>query len=472
LEDYGTFFLPAIAGHGRNEERRCLMTRTLPPRPDFTQLKHQAKDLLRAHERKDASACPALRRLRRFASADDAGILAQPLALHEAQYALALEYGFASWNALKRYVEKVTGRPSPVRREKDRTYVAGLEGHGIGCKDEHDNSVIACIAGVMAALGEDFSYPYLMGASGAAFRVQLHQPNWCPSAACAPCGYDCVPGAMAVTGYRLTWISTGIPGPAFGKCEPRPEGVVKAGPAIATSIERGVPVIFGSEESGLVVGYRPDGQRILRPYEHQKDGYVDTDKWPWETGIIEPHDIPVNRHEAVVNSLRLAVTLANAERFEHYLSGFAALQKWADDLLDESRFAGLTDKNWFEPAHANGYCYPCLWSARLNAEKYLREVAGEFEEPVRSRLLELAGLYQRMHETLSRTKPDFECVWSLQPWMLKSPANWTLAIRQKESDLLREALAIERQAISGIEKVLTLLDQPAPSKKESHHGKN
>ena len=103
------------------------MSRTLPPRPDFTQLKHQAKDLLRAHEHKDAAACAVLRRLRQFSAknASDDAILAQPLALHEAQYALAMDYGFTSWNAMKRYVEKVTGRPSLVRREKDRTYIIG-----------------------------------------------------------------------------------------------------------------------------------------------------------------------------------------------------------------------------------------------------------------------------------------------------------------------------------------------------------
>ena len=67
------------------------MARPLPPRPDLTQLKHQAKDLLRAHERKDPGACPPLRRLRRFASADDAGILAGGLALHEAHVGRHLE---------------------------------------------------------------------------------------------------------------------------------------------------------------------------------------------------------------------------------------------------------------------------------------------------------------------------------------------------------------------------------------------
>jgi len=450
------------------------MSRTLPPRPDFTQLRHQAKDLLRAHERSDAGVCGVLRRLRRFASADDSAILARPLALHEAQYALAMDYGFASWNALKRYVEKVTGRPSPVRRERNRTYVTGLEAHGIGCKDEHDNSVIACIAGVMAALGEHFSYPYLLGASGAAFRVQMRHPGWCPSAACAPCGYDCVPGAMAVTGYRLNWIDTRRDGKWL------PDGLKQALETVPASVDRGVPVIISDKESGLIVGYRDDGRLIVRPYEHRQDGYTDPEllapagaapesladtpadgDWAWGVGIVEPADVPMDRSEAVADSLRLAVKLARTERFGDYLSGFVAMEHWAADLLDDARFDALTDDNWFPVAHANGYCYPSLWSARLNAERYLGEVASEFAEPVRSRLSELAGLYGRMHRTLARTRPEFNCVWSLQPWELKSPANWTREIRAKESQLLREMLAIEREAVAKVEALLPLLAPPA-----------
>lgn len=447
------------------------MSRTLPPRPDFTQLKHQAKDLPRAHKRKDASVCGVLRRLRRFASADAAEILASPLALHEAQYALAMEYGFASWNALKRHVEKVTGRSNPVRHEKGRTYVTGLEKHGIGCKDAHDNSMIASIAGVMQAMGEEeLTYEYLMGASGAAFRVQMAEPTWCPSAACAGPGYNCIPGAMAVTGYRLTWIDTQRDDKWLD------DGMKKALQAVPASIDRGVPVIATGKESSLVVGYHQDGNLIIRPYELHKDGYQDIevfdasgepkwvfgngkwDDWVWTVAIVEPQDVPMDRREAVVNSLRLAVKLAKNERFGQYFSGFAALQYWIEGLLDDSRFDALTEDNWSVMAHANGYCYPSLWSARFNAEKYLRSVADDYEAPIKSRLLELAGLYQRMHQTLARTKPEFDCIWSLQPWMLKSPSNWTLAIRQKESDLLRETLVIEEQAIEKIESLIGLLE--------------
>jgi len=306
----------------------------------------------------------------------------------------------------------------------------------------------------MAALGEDFSYPYLMGVSGAAFRVQMHQPNWCPSAPCAVVGYDCVPGAMKATGYKLSWMPVQR---ASDKEQAKAQGL----PTLQASIERGIAVIYSSEEASLAVGFGQNGQRIIRQYVANGPGYVTTDDWPWYIGVIEPHELPMERRAVVAQSLHLAVTLAKTERFGQYHSGFAALRKWADDLEDDARFDALTQGNWFPIAHGNGYCYGSLWSARFNAERYLREVAEGYEDLAKSRLLDLAGLYQQMHQTLARTKPEFECIWSLQPWNLKSPASWTRAVRLKEAALLREALQIEQQAIPEIEKLLPLLEDPA-----------
>jgi ankyrin repeat protein len=62
-------------------------TRSLPPRPNLDQLKHQAKELLRRE--------PQTGRLR------------------DAQRALAQEYGFASWDALRAHVESIAGPAAP-----------------------------------------------------------------------------------------------------------------------------------------------------------------------------------------------------------------------------------------------------------------------------------------------------------------------------------------------------------------------
>ena len=87
------------------------MPRALPPRPNLDQLKHQAKDVLKAHHAGDAPACGVLRRVPKLAGASDAELLAAAVTLNDAQFALAQEYGFKNWGALKRHMESAGPNP-------------------------------------------------------------------------------------------------------------------------------------------------------------------------------------------------------------------------------------------------------------------------------------------------------------------------------------------------------------------------
>ena len=66
---------------------------TLPARPDLDQLRHQAKDLLRAARAGDTTAAARIR------------AVSGRQTLAGAQLAVAREYGFAGWRALKTEVE-------------------------------------------------------------------------------------------------------------------------------------------------------------------------------------------------------------------------------------------------------------------------------------------------------------------------------------------------------------------------------
>ena len=103
------------------------MSRKLPPRPNLDQLKNQAKDILKAHERKEAGVCPQLRVLNRFAKSSDAEILAGELNLADAQFILAMEYGFKSWGEMKTHVESAGASPPFVKMED----LAGLGNRSI-----------------------------------------------------------------------------------------------------------------------------------------------------------------------------------------------------------------------------------------------------------------------------------------------------------------------------------------------------
>jgi ankyrin repeat protein len=81
----------------------------LPARPDLDQLRHQAKDLLRAAKRGDAEA------LARIRTVSDRLILAS------AQLAVAREYGFAGWARLKTEVDR-----RDILNSRDLTRLAAL----------------------------------------------------------------------------------------------------------------------------------------------------------------------------------------------------------------------------------------------------------------------------------------------------------------------------------------------------------
>lgn len=99
------------------------MTTSLPQRPDWGHLKRQAKSLLKAHRHGDTATCPILRRLHRFSDAPDANIVASEVKLNEVQFALALDYGFSSWNALKRHVELLGKTGSRMEHKEIEQYI-------------------------------------------------------------------------------------------------------------------------------------------------------------------------------------------------------------------------------------------------------------------------------------------------------------------------------------------------------------
>jgi len=92
------------------------VTKSLPERPSLEHLKQEAKSLLRSF-RSGAPECVAvLRNLSRFSGKSDAEVLASDLVLAEAQYALALEYGFESWDKLRTHTMEKEALPG---KQKD-----------------------------------------------------------------------------------------------------------------------------------------------------------------------------------------------------------------------------------------------------------------------------------------------------------------------------------------------------------------
>lgn len=89
------------------------MTRQLPARPNLEHLKAQAKDLLDAHCRGEPRALERIRAsVPAFARMSDEQLARAPFALHDAQSAIAREYGFVSWTDLRGKVAAVSAGSS------------------------------------------------------------------------------------------------------------------------------------------------------------------------------------------------------------------------------------------------------------------------------------------------------------------------------------------------------------------------
>ncbi len=80
------------------------MTRVLPPQPDLDHLKNEAKSLHKSHAQRETDVCQLLRHLHRFAGVSDEEILSAEVSRTDVQFALAMDYGFDSWQAMRRTV--------------------------------------------------------------------------------------------------------------------------------------------------------------------------------------------------------------------------------------------------------------------------------------------------------------------------------------------------------------------------------
>lgn len=83
--------------------------RPLPSNPNLDHLKHQAKDLLKAHAAHSPEIAQRIREFHpRFHHSTDAEIFHAGLKLSDAHLTIARESGFPSWTRLKRHIEKPT----------------------------------------------------------------------------------------------------------------------------------------------------------------------------------------------------------------------------------------------------------------------------------------------------------------------------------------------------------------------------
>jgi hypothetical protein len=329
-----------------------------------------------------------------------------------------------------------------VRREGDRVWLEGVNGWFVG---DRESSVHAAQAASMEAAGEDIPYAYLLGVSGLAFRMQVSKEGLCPSSPHSFCGYPC----HARSSKALPWT--------LKLFEVKPEdveGVAAARQAVAESIDRGVPVQYGSEEDGIIVGYQKGGSEWICFHPLREGGtetFVET-TWPWGILLfVEPKKELPGRRELALGALEQAVEMAGTPEAGDYTLG---LRAW-DDYLAKLRALQSADEGSRRGAMlGNSWIFECLAQYRGAAAQYLRDVAGEFDPRAAGHLLNAAELYERISNEVLRDKEHCLLTTAPLPWSLGEGETWTSEMRADQIARLERALPLERQAIQEIKEAL------------------
>ena len=141
------------------------MVKSLPPNPSVRQLKIQAKDLLKAHRNGVEAVCETLRLLRRFSGSSPGDVLGSTISLKEAQFAVALSYGFRGWKQLMEEVQAT---------DDDRTAAKSTDVREILIVDDEPMILDVLVKFVRELLPELSVYPIVTAEDGA---EALHHIN-------------------------------------------------------------------------------------------------------------------------------------------------------------------------------------------------------------------------------------------------------------------------------------------------------
>lgn len=332
-----------------------------------------------------------------------------------------------------------------ILRDGDRVWLEGVESWFCGTKH---SSVHAAQESVMKAVGEDVPYEYLLGVSGLAFRMQIFKLSLCPGSPHAFVGYQCVERASRALPWDYEF---------FDAKPEETERVKQERQAVKESIDRGVPVQYGIEEDGIVVGYAKDGEEWICYHTFHDKGnttFIET-RVPWGVMVFtkRKETLPVRR-ELVLESLRQALDMAHAPETNNCYLGFEAWEHYIK-IVEGLDAAGEEAQR--ECIHANAWIYECLAGYRRDAGKYLRMVASDFPPVVASHLEKAAALYTRMSdEVLTADKGTLEI--APYGWSLKPGQTWSSEMRADQVRRLRESLSLEREALAEIEAALVSSD--------------
>ncbi len=315
---------------------------------------------------------------------------------------------------------------------------------------EYASSVHGAQARILETLGIPPTYDDLICYGAFAFRVQAHE-EMCPSAGHPAPGFMCIENSNRALPWREQSYF------AFPWDAPREDQVAfeaDACAAIKDSIDRGVPVHYGSEEDGLIIGYGGAGRRwwCVHPYHQngreafwfdEASGFAGG-KWPWGINVWtapKTAEELVPARELFTAALRQAVAMWHTEKCGAYAVGEAAYAHWLTWLRGTET-----------PCQGNGWYFDVLIHSRRIAGRWLAQRADDYPE-IAAPLREAAAHYTDIAE---ECMDEIGCAWDLTS-AAKGTNEWPTRLRLEEIARLESAVVHDRAAIAALERALAEL---------------
>lgn len=345
----------------------------------------------------------------------------------------------------------------PLQIENAHAWIDDIAGFDPGL---YASSTHGCIARILELLGEPLSYADLLVYSGFAFRVQVHD-QMCPSAGHPFCGYPCLEGCDAAIPWHRHMLRP-------------PEGIdpvdfqMRAREEVRASIDRGIPVHYGLEEDGLIIGYAGQGKRwwCLHPYHKQGteafwydevEGFAGG-RWPWGLmiwshrkhlhEIAEPSDL-------LRNALRQAIAMWEAGLQDgHYFVGKSAYEQWIG-WLRKVQAGHISDPQ--AGMQGNAWGWTVLLHSRRTLGEWLRAHAANCPPRIHQPLARAAQHYS---DLTAITMDGYAHPAELPPWSGQAD-QWTEDQREKQIARLESARQLDQLAIECLQEALEQFQQKA-----------
>ena len=263
----------------------------------------------------------------------------------------------------------------------------------------------SCLKAALDYMGDHTGYDYLMGTTGAAFRLLWNSHEWdggnVDLLVMAPDPHEPFRRAFAAIGYDPVMVWQ-------GDCEEEGSFLRR----IAENIDRRRPVIafgvIGPPECCLIAGYDEGGDVLVGwnffqgqpPFsigvEYESSGYFRKREWfPGTYGLIligERRETPAP-DEVYRRSLQWALEVSYAPAVRQRHNGLAAYQAWAADLLRNEEFTMDDGELLGLRLMAHDDASLMVGEGRPLAAQFLRRAAAHLPA-ISDELLAAAELYQ------------------------------------------------------------------------------